>query len=370
MIDSDAVPPMSDEPEEEETTWEPVDLVEWLNGDIQQQEPTMGLARNDGQRFIYPGREHALVGETESGKTWFALACAAAEIIAGGDVLYIHYEEGDPISTIERLHILGIESDLIKLHLRFVTPQKPVKAEWVEALMNPMPTMVIHDGVNEAMSLIGADVTQVDGASTFRRKLVTPFTRAGAASIACDHVTKDKESRGRDAYGSVHKGNALDGARIMLETKETFGRGLRGVAYVFVTKDRPGMLRAHGRPDKKMPGKTFVGTLVVDDSDTFEPTTLTLYAPTPDDQPPEGEDGGGADEALQSEIYQALITRPVESTRTLRARLRAAGIKFRNIDVQNALDDLFEEGKVIVTRGARNAKGYEAVSGSQEDDSQ
>lgn len=374
MIDADTINPMEDEPDDEETTWEPLDLVQWLNGDIQQPQPTMGLARSDGQRFIYPGREHALVGETESGKTWFALACAAAEIITGGNVLYIHYEESDPISTIERLHLLGVDTALIKAHLRFVAPHKPVRTAWVEALMNPLPTMVIHDGVNEAMSLIDADVMGADGASTFRRKLITPFTRAGAASIACDHVAKDKESRGRDAYGSVHKGNALDGARIMLETKETFGRGLRGVAYVFVTKDRPGMLRAHGRPDKNMPGKTFVGTLTIDDSDPFQPSTLTLYAPTPGDEPTDDELSEAATWLLQSDIYRVLIrvliAEPVDSARMLFARLRATGIKFRNTDARCAVEDLIIAGKVIETKGARNAKGYAAVTASQENDSE
>ena len=58
------------------------------------------------------------------------------------------------------------------------------------------------------------------------------------------------DSSRRDAYGNVHKGNALDGARIMLENVEPFGRRMRGVSHVYVTKDRPGHLRSHGRPTK------------------------------------------------------------------------------------------------------------------------
>ena len=44
----------------------------------------------------------------------------------------------------------------------------------------------------------------------------------------------------RDAYGSVHKGNALNGARFALQNVEPFGRGMRGRSHLFVTKDRPG----------------------------------------------------------------------------------------------------------------------------------
>ena len=48
----------------------------------------------------------------------------------------------------------------------------------------------------------------------------------------------------------MHKGNALNGARIQLENTEPFGRDMRGVSHVFVTKDRPGYLRTKGRADQ------------------------------------------------------------------------------------------------------------------------
>ena len=75
---------------------------------------------------------------------------------------------------------------------------------------------------------------------------MTPFRAVGAATIACDHLPMNVTAGRTVAYGSVHKGNALDGARIMLENVEPFGRAMRGVSRVLVTKDRPGYLRAHG----------------------------------------------------------------------------------------------------------------------------
>ncbi len=187
----------------------------------------MGIRRSDGQQFLYPGREHAVLGETESGKTWFALGCVAAELNKGNYVVYIHYEEGNPASTIERLRMLCVDHALIAGRLRFVAPARPVRAEWIEELLDPAPTLVIHDGINEAMSLHGTDIMAADGAAAFRRRLVLPCLRVGAATIACDHLPKDREGRGRDAYGSVHKGNALDGARILLEPVAPFGRAMR-----------------------------------------------------------------------------------------------------------------------------------------------
>ena len=66
-----------------------------------------------------------------------------------------------------------------------------------------------------------------------------------------------------------------------MENAEPFGRGERGVSHVFITKDRPGYLRRHGRPNPKMPGKTFMGTLAVDDTRTWAPNgvDLTFIAP-------------------------------------------------------------------------------------------
>jgi hypothetical protein len=346
------------------TTWEPVDLGPWLRGEIHQPQPCLGLHRSDGLQLIYPGREHAFVGETESGKTWLALGCAAAELNRNNHVVYIHYEEGDPASTIERLQLLGVDIALITGRLRFIAPARPVRTEWIDALLIPAPTLVVHDGVNEAMSLHGADIMGADGAATFRRRLVTPFLRVGAASIACDHLPKEREGRGRDAYGSVHKGNALDGARILLETTATFGRRMRGVSYLFVTKDRPGYLRAHGRPSK-LPGKTFIGTFVVDDSETYGPDfSMRFFAPKDedDDRPLiTGDMAAGLADTVH-DLIAALPERTVSSFRDLCARLRAAGHCLRTTKIRDAVDDLIVAGRLAEVAGGRGAKGYQSVS--------
>jgi hypothetical protein len=352
----------TEEPAEEDgpTTWEPVDLRPWLAGELHQPAPCLGLRRSDGLQLIYPGREHAVLGETESGKTWFALGCVAAELSAGNQVVYIHYEEGDPASTIERLQLLGVDPVLITGRLRFIAPARPAHTEWITALLAPAPTLVVHDGVNEAMSLHGADIMAADGAATFRRKLVTPFLRVGAATIACDHLPKEREGRSRDAYGSVHKGNALDGARFVLETSAPFGRRMRGVSHVFTTKDRPGQLRVHGRPTK-LPNKTFMGALVVDDSETFSPDfSMRFFAPKHDDQP---------DIDIQPEpadiIYDVIAALPggtVSSLRDLYAQLRTAGHQIREIKIRNAVDDLVAVGRLTEVAGKRRATGYKALS--------
>ena len=54
--------------DDEPTTWEPIDLGPWMNGEITQPEPSLGITRSDGQRLIYPGREHAVLGEPNPAK--------------------------------------------------------------------------------------------------------------------------------------------------------------------------------------------------------------------------------------------------------------------------------------------------------------
>jgi hypothetical protein len=366
--------PWPDEPDDgvprgdlvaEPTTWEPIDLGPYLSGEIVRPESSLGITRSDGLRLIYPGREHAFVGETECGKTWLSLGCVAAELAAGNHVVYIHFEESDPGSTIERLLLLGVDPDVIASGLRFVGPGRAARIEWVAALMNPAPTLVVLDGVNEGMALQGADVNGVDGASAFRRLFVTPFLRVGASTIGNDHVTKDRDGRGRYAFGSAHKVNAVDGSVILIENAEPFGRGMRGVSHVFVSKDRPGHLRALGRPTK-LPGKTYLGTLVVDSSNKFEPLSMNFYAPNAEEETPTGADDPFNEDA--DTVYAVIAALPgheVESIRQLRAELRKAEKGMRNTKVQDAVDDLLVTGRLV--RSGRY--GFKAVlSGSHDSD--
>ncbi|OBG76249.1 MULTISPECIES: hypothetical protein [unclassified Mycobacterium] len=349
--------------QEAPTTWEAIDLGPYLRGEVDRPQPSMGIARSDGTRVIYPGLEHVVLGETESGKTWFADACVAAELRQGRYVLYVHYEESDPTSTVERLLLLGADPVVIAARLRFVAPSRPLHKGWLEPLLDPAPSLAVHDGVNEAMALHGADIMAAEGASLFRRRLIMPCLRAGAATLACDHLPKSaRESGRRDAaYGSVHKGNAINGARILLENVEPFGRGLRGRSHVFITKDRPGSLRALGRPTKT-PGTTFVGSLVVDDSQTFGPDfVMRFYAPRDDESQPVEDDPGGELANAVHDVICALPDHEVGSMRLLLAELRKAGHGFRHAAVREAVDDLIVAGLVTEIQGPRNGKRYRAA---------
>lgn len=249
----------------EANSWDPQDLYPYFDGSLQPEVPTVGLVRADGLSMLYRGKEHTVIGEMESGKSWFSLACCLAEINKENPVLYIHFEESNPYGTVLRLKDMGLLKDQLEL-FHFVGPEQHGTMGAVERLVALQPTLVILDGVNEAMGMHSWKINDPDGYAAFRRALIKPFTACGAATLAADHVSKDPTSRGRTALGSVHKVNALSGVAISLENKEPFGRGQTGRSHVYILKDRPGYLRQHGDADK-LAGKTYMGTLIGESND-------------------------------------------------------------------------------------------------------
>lgn len=344
-------------------TWEPIDLGPYLRGEIVRPEPRVGLARSDGLRLLYPGKEHAVVAEMEAGKSWFSSACCTAEMADGHPVVYIHFEESDPLGTIERLQALGVDDhDILKL-FKFVGPEQQVTRAAINALLVPTPSLVVLDGVNEAMSLHGWGVRDEDGAAQFRKHLVKPCTAVGAAVLSNDHVVKNVEARGRNAIGSIHKGNGLNGVLIMLENAEPFGRGQRGRSHVYVTKDRPGNLRRHGRPTKTA-GKTFMGELVVDDTRLrVSYLDLMFWAPAEQAQPEQTvEHDADPIEAIVLETVKALADKGAEAN--LRAVRGLAGVGKDKVD--GALERLVFSGVLTESRGPNRSRIF-TLSGVAED---
>ena len=348
-------------------SWQPVDLAPFLDGTHVRPEATIGLSRKDGVRLLYPGKEHAVIGEMESGKSWFALGCVAPELTAGRRVIYVHFEEADPADTIERLQLLGVPDDTILTRFAFVGPNEPVDCFALAALLDPAPSLVVLDGVNEAMSMHAMGIRDEDGAAAFRRRIVKPCTAVGAATLACDHVVKDRERRGRDALGSVHKGNGLTGSLILLENARPFGRGERGVSHVFITKDRPGYLRRHGRPNPKTPGKTYMGTLIVDDTRTWAPHGVDLAFIEPTDH--DTTDTPDEPDKQQQQDDTAVLVTVAEleaagqqpSLRTVRGMVRRKVGRISNPRVDDSLARLTIDSRLTETPGARGARVFATV---------
>lgn len=351
-------------------SWSPVDLGPYLDGDVIAPTPTVGVVREDGARFLYAGMEHAVIGAMEAGKSWFALACCAAELKAGHRVLYVHFEEATPRSTIERLRLFNVPVEVIRSLFVFVGPERRISPADVDRIMaGGAPSLVVLDGQNEAMALHGQEIMAPEGAAEYRRRLVKPWTRAGAAVVSLDHVVKDREEAGSGLQlGSVGKGNGLDGALILLENVEPFGRGRDGASMVSVTKDRPAALRALGQQrDPRNPRKFFVGVMHVQAApDTVGGWSFRFAAPG---QPDAGEDpefaAMRADRAaekgaaeLRQEVLDVVRKANLEerlepSTRQVRAKIPKA-----KQAVADALAELVMDGLLVESAGGRGAKTY------------
>ncbi|RZU52667.1 Toprim domain-containing protein [Krasilnikovia cinnamomea] len=334
-------------------SWTPVDLGPYLDGRVKPAEPVVGLARSDGLRLLYPGKEHAVIGEMEVGKSWVSLACVKAELLAGNHVVYIHFEESDPTGTIERLVAMDVPEAAIRERFHFVGPEQPRTADAIAALVELHPTLVVLDGTNEAMALHGWGIREEDGAAAFRRYLVKPFTAVGAATLAADHVVKDAERRGRTAIGSIHKVNGLSGALFSLESVEAFGRGGRGRSRLYVLKDRPGHLRRHGQRTRSEPGKFYLGEFVVDDTRPPDRPWLTVDLW----QAREPAESDGRDTAREAEIDETVLNavKALHADGPVTGRRVREAVPLRVNAVGDALDRLVMDGHLSRASGPRGA---------------
>jgi len=229
-------------------TWRPVDLAAVLDGSWKPPEATVGR-RDDGRGLFYPGRMHVIAAEAEAGKTWLALAAAAAELDAGHAVVYLDFED-DEGGIAGRLLTMGVSAEVILGRFAYIRPEHPIGGiggvDLAEALGDLRPTLAILDGVTEAMSLHGLELKDNTDVARFGQLLPRRITTAGAAAVLLDHVVKDREARGGYAIGGVHKLNGLNGAMYLMENRDPFGIGRTGRSRLLIRKDRPGSLRRYG----------------------------------------------------------------------------------------------------------------------------
>lgn len=255
-------------PERDPTTWRPVDLTAALAGeDIP---PPDLLHRTDKVPLLYRGKTHWFQGESESCKTWAAGLAACEVLTGGGDVLWIDFEDDDR-TIVNRLRGLGASPDAIRGHLTYVRPDEPLgdararvspaEMDLRDLLAARTFDLAVVDGVTEAMLTEGLELKDNSDIAAFMRRLPRRLADTGAAVVAIDHVTKDRESQGRYALGGQHKLAGLTGAAYRFDVVRPFARPAgaepsNGVVTITVKKDRPGYVRARATSER-------VGTLTL-----------------------------------------------------------------------------------------------------------
>lgn len=323
-------PPDDTQPETERTSWWPRRIGEIVLERAEEPPPTQ-LARQDGHRLFYAGRVNGLLGESESGKTWVALLAVQQALAVGEHVLYLDFE--DSAKGIEtRLTLIGAtRGHLERLH--YASPDEALglaqQADLAEALGSTPYTVIVVDGVNAAMTLMGLDVDSSNrDATVFTQRILRPLADTGAAVITIDHVPKNKDARGKGGIGAQAKRAMTRGCALAVEIVRPFGEGQVGELKLTVDKDTPGKVRgvsAGGKVagavhiDSTQPGKVDITIEAPDlrsaaEKGPFRPTHLMAKVSAWLETVPEGasgasiEKGVGGNRDYIREALNALVT--------------------------------------------------------------
>jgi hypothetical protein len=260
IVDSIKGGKTTDDKPAEHSTWTPVDLTEALSG-IDVPGPVI-LERTDGVTLLYAGRTHQFAGESESCKTWAALAAVADVLADGGTVLWIDFEDDDR-GIVARLRAMMVPVEAIRERFTYIHPEEPLANLYGVVtpggldfghLLERRFDLAVIDGVTEAMTTEGLDMMSNADIATWSRRLPKRLAATGAATVMIDHVTKSTEGRGRYAIGGQHKLAGLTGAAFRFDVIRPLARAVgadpvTGSVKVSVMKDRPGHVRAHAVDD-------------------------------------------------------------------------------------------------------------------------
>ena len=256
----------------QDDSWCPRNLAEME--DRPPVEPTLG-----GLGIVYPGKRHVFSGPQESAKTLAAYVVGLHVVRTGGRVVLIDFEMG-PWDAKTRLRELGA-TDAELGAFSYVEPDTASTPERVGALVSLEPDLVLVDAAAGAFSLEGLDDNARKDVETWANAWITPFWKAGVATIVLDHVTKNAETRGNYAIGSERKVGGAD-VHLGFTVVRAISRGDHGLYKVTTHKDRGGCLRRGHLCDFKLVSDPethaisweFIEPPLIDEEHPFRPTGL------------------------------------------------------------------------------------------------
>lgn len=312
------------------------------------------LLREDGQGLLYPGRVHWMQGEPESGKSWVAQQAAAESLKNAQDVLYIDYEQ-DLYTIVTRLRLLGVSAEMMKKHLDYVNPSTGMKAIrrrdkvraaalFMELLKNSYCVAVV-DGVTDALGNENFDMLDNKSVAEWMREIPRQIARrTGAAVICVDHVTKDKEGRGRYALGAQAKLASVDGCTYIIEPEKMMAPGKCGILGIRVLKDRYGDVRSHSGKWQKEDRSQPTARITFDGEQSPDRLLCTISAPVQASDDPEQLS------TLQREIVEVLREAGEMTTKQLLDGTKAGNDR----TLKAALEELLEAGLLSNRWGVKN----------------
>ncbi len=333
--------------------WGAVDLGEVLRHDLRAPEPEL-LARDDGRALLYPGRIHAVNGESESLKTWLALHGVVQCIRERGNVaLYLDFEDIAE-SVCARLLGLGLNAGEILEQFVYVRPDQALDLAAGQVLeriiTSRRPELAVIDGVTEAMALEGLDLIDNADVAAWLTRLPRRIKDLGPAVVLIDHVAKHTENRKRGSIGAQHKLAGVDVAYLVepIRPLAHVAAGntdpITGASRIIVDKDRPGGVRAFAASRK------YVGTLEI----TAYPDGGVTAHVRPAEELPEG---GFRPTVLMEKISKLLESSPTPLTK----KAVRAWVKAKNETKDLAIELLVGDGYVVIETGPRGAQLHRSV---------
>ena len=257
------------------TTWWPRQLGPVLSGEVTEDPPSI-LLRDDGQPLWYRGKVNGLLGESESGKTWLALEAVRQALASGGSVCYLDFEDAAP-GIVSRLRAMSVPDHVIGARLVYIDPAEQLgtaaQLDLSETLNSHDFDLIVVDGFNAAMTLLGLDLISNTDATRFSQMLLKPLAKTGAAVAYVDHLPKNGKEESSGGIGAQAKRAMTTGCAIKVKVVEPFGKGMTGRLQMTVDKDRAGHVRGNSGGAKN------AGTAVLESDADTGLVTVTVTAP-------------------------------------------------------------------------------------------
>lgn len=265
----------TDPAERERTSWWPRDIDAVLTG-ADEEPPPAYLVRDDGQALLYAGKTNGIIGESESGKTWVALHALHQALDNGDNVTIVDFED-TPAGLITRLRDIGVTDTQLRNQIAYVGPDEALdvtaSGDLYEHLGDHAPSLIVLDGVNAAMTLLGLDLNSNTDATAFAQRLLRPLAATGACVVYVDHIPKSRDNETKGGIGAQAKRAMTTGCTLKAEMLKPFGRGETGRIKLTVDKDRAGHVRGASG------GSRHAGTAVLTSDRVSGHVTITVEAP-------------------------------------------------------------------------------------------
>lgn len=214
----------------------------WLEHPPAPPEPSYGAFGGPLPLFYAEG-VHWLQGESESGKTWVALALVVEALRAGGRAIVVDHEDSRD-GVLSRLRDLGVAAGELA-RLVYVSGQDVAHAELAAHLAGTDRdyALLVVDGVTSALSaagLSGRDEQEVT-------RWADAVPRRARMAVVVDHVVKSPDERNGMAIGSQAKKSVVTGTSFEVRCTAKFGRGTAGQVELRLQKDKRGGVRGRAR---------------------------------------------------------------------------------------------------------------------------